>query len=43
VPPAAEAPPVLRAHAVATARLVVNQAAPDQRRGAGMIDVANFV
>jgi len=43
VPPAAEAPPALRAHAVATARLVVNQVAPDQRRGAGMIDVANFV
>jgi hypothetical protein len=43
VPPAAQAPPALRARAVATARLVVNQAAPDQRRGAGMIDVANFV
>jgi hypothetical protein len=43
VPSAAQAPPALRALAVATARLVVNQAAPDQRRGAGMIDVANFV
>jgi subtilisin family serine protease len=43
VPPAAEAPPALRAHAVATARLVMNQAGWDTRRGAGMIDVANFV
>jgi hypothetical protein len=43
VPPAAQSPPALRAHAVATARLVVNQTAPDQRRGAGMIDVASFV
>ena len=43
VPPAAEAPPALRARAVATARRVVNQAAPDERRGAGMIDVYNFV
>ena len=40
VPPA---PPAVRAHAVATARRVVNQAARDDRRGAGMIDVANFV
>ena len=43
VPPAVQAPPLLRAHAVATARRVVNQVGPDERRGAGMIDVANFV
>ena len=43
VPPAAQAPPALRARAVATARRVVNQAAPDERRGAGMIDVSYFV
>jgi subtilisin family serine protease len=43
VPPAAEPPGALRARAVATARLVVNQVGPDERRGAGMIDVANFV
>jgi subtilisin family serine protease len=39
----AQAPPALRAHAVATARQVVKQVGPDERRGAGMIDVANFV
>ena len=43
VPPAAQGSPALRARAVATARLVVNQVGPDERRGAGMIDVANFV
>jgi hypothetical protein len=43
VPPGVEAPAALRAHAVATARTVVNQTGPDERRGAGMIDVANFV
>jgi subtilisin family serine protease len=43
VPPAVQAPPALRAHAVGTARRVVNQAAADERRGAGMIDVFNFV
>jgi hypothetical protein len=36
-------PAALRALAVATARRVVNQAAPDERRGAGMIDVAALV
>ena len=43
VPPTAQAPSALRTHAVGTARKVVNQAGPDERRGAGMINVADFV
>jgi hypothetical protein len=43
VPPSALSPAALRALAVAKARLVVHQAAPDERRGAGMIDVAALV
>jgi hypothetical protein len=43
VPPGALSPPALRALAVATARPVVNQAGPDERHGAGMIDVFNFI
>jgi subtilisin family serine protease len=43
VPPATESPRTLRARAVTTARLVMNQAGQDDRRGAGMIDVASFV
>ena len=43
VPPSVLSPPTLRALAVATARRVVNQAAPDERRGAGMIDVSALV
>jgi Subtilase family len=41
--PRALAPPALRALAVARARPVVNQAAPNERHGAGMIDVANLL
>jgi hypothetical protein len=41
--PTAEPPPALRGRAVTTARPVVNQAAADERRGAGMIDVSTFV
>jgi hypothetical protein len=43
VPPSVLSPPTLRALAVATARQVVNQAVPDERRGAGMIDVSALV
>jgi Subtilase family len=43
VPPTAQAPSALRTHAVGTARKVVNQAGSDERRGAGMINVADFV
>jgi len=43
VSPGAQSPALLRVHAVATARMVVNQAGTDERRGAGMIDVGNFV
>jgi len=34
---------LLRALAVATARPVVHQTAPDERHGAGMIDVAKLI
>jgi Subtilase family len=43
VPPGNLSPAALRALAVAKARLVVNQAAPDERHGAGMVDVAALV
>jgi subtilisin family serine protease len=43
VPPTTQLPQALRVHAVATARRVVNQVGPDERRGAGMINVADFV
>jgi Subtilase family len=43
VSPGALPPPALRAYAVQTARLVVNQTAADERRGAGMINVAALV
>jgi subtilase family protein len=43
MPPAAMSPPALRAFAAANARQVVNQTAADERRGAGMIDVAALV
>jgi hypothetical protein len=43
VPPGALSPPALRALAVARARLLVHQAAPDERHGAGMIDVAKLI
>jgi subtilisin family serine protease len=41
--PATQPPAALRVHAVATARRVANQAGTDERRGAGMIHVGNFV
>jgi len=43
VSPSVLSPPALRAYAVAKARLVVNQTTADDRHGAGMIDVDNFV
>lgn len=43
VPPSALSPALLRAYAVAQARRVVNQTAPDPRHGAGMIDVSALV
>jgi hypothetical protein len=43
VPPGAVSPAALRAFAVLKARRVVNQAAADERRGAGMIDVDALV
>jgi Subtilase family len=43
VSPGTQSPALLRGHAVATARKVVNQAGTDERRGAGMIHVGNFV
>ena len=43
VPPGALPPPALRAFAVLTARRVMNQMVADERRGAGMIDVAALV
>jgi Subtilase family len=43
VPPGALSPAALRALAVTSARRMVNQAAADERRGAGMIDVAALV
>jgi Subtilase family len=41
--PSVLSPPALRAYAVQTARLVMNQTAADERRGAGMINVAALV
>ena len=41
--PGTQSPALLRGHAVATARRVVNQAGTDERRGAGMIHVGKFV
>ena len=43
VSPGVQSPAALRVHAVGTARKVVNQAGTDERRGAGMIHVGNFV
>jgi hypothetical protein len=43
VSPGTLPPPALRAYAVQTARLVMNQTAADERRGAGMINVATLV
>jgi subtilisin family serine protease len=43
VSPGMQSPALLRGHAVAKARKVANQAGTDERRGAGMIHVGDFV